>query len=64
VKNFKEEKLPDGWLITFENVGAMGPNYHVNARREIDGKAVSCTTMQSTPEQQTNAVKFCKALKK
>ncbi|HEY0138923.1 MAG TPA: hypothetical protein VGB85_32780 [Nannocystis sp.] len=64
VKNLKDEKLPDGWLITFENVGGMGANYHVNTRREIDGKAITCNTMVSTPEQQNNAVNFCKSLKK
>jgi len=64
VKNLKEEKLADGWLLTFENTGGMGANYHVNARREIGGKAFTCTTMQSTPEQSTNAVNFCKSLRK
>jgi fructose-specific component phosphotransferase system IIB-like protein len=63
-KNIKEEKLADGWLLTFENEGSMGKNYHVNARREIGGKAYSCTTMQSSPEQSANAVAFCKSLSK
>lgn len=63
-KNIKEEKLADGWVLTFENEGSMGKNYHVNVRREIGGKAYSCTTMQSTPEQSANAVAFCKSLAK
>ncbi len=61
-KNIKEEKLADGWVLTFENEGSMGKNYHVQVRREIAGKAWSCTTMQSTPEQSANAVAFCKSL--
>lgn len=61
-KNIEEEKLADGWVLTFENEGGMGKNYHVQVRREIGGKAWSCTTMQSTPEQQANAVAFCKSL--
>ncbi len=64
VKNLKEEKLADGWALTFENMGGMGANYHVNVRRDIDGKAIWCSTMQSTAEQQTNALNFCKSLKK
>jgi hypothetical protein len=64
VKNLKEEKLADGWALTFENMGGMGANYHVNVRRDIDGKAIWCSTMQSTPEQQANALAFCKSLKK
>lgn len=63
-KNIKEEKLGDGWALTFENEGSMGKNYHVQVRREIDGKAWSCTTMQSTPEQSANALAFCKSLSK
>ena len=64
VKNLKDEKLADGWLITFDNVGGMGANYHVNSRREIDGKSITCNTMVSTAEQQSTAVNFCKSLKK
>ena len=63
-KNLKDEKLPDGWAITFDNEGGMGKNYFVNVRREIDGKAVWCETTVSTPEQQTHAVNFCKSLRK
>ena len=63
-KNLKEEKLADGWAITFDNEGGMGKNYFVNVRRDIDGKAIWCSTMQSTAEQQTNALNFCKSLKK
>lgn len=61
-KNIKEEKLADGYAMTFENEGGMGTNYHVNVRREIGGKAWSCTTMQSNGEQQATALAFCKSL--
>lgn len=63
-KNLKEEKLADGWAITFDNEGGMGKNYFVNVRREIDGKSIWCETTASQEEQQTNALNFCKSLKK
>lgn len=63
-KNLKEEKLADGWAITFDNEGGMGKNYFVNVRREIDGKSIWCETTASQEAQQTNALNFCKSLKK
>lgn len=63
-KNLKEEKLADGWAITFDNEGGMGKNYFVNVRRDIDGKSIWCETTVAMPEQQTNALNFCKSLKK
>jgi hypothetical protein len=63
-KNIKEEKLADGYALTFENEGGMGTNFHVAVRRDIGGKAWSCTTMQSNAEQQANALAFCKSLSK
>jgi hypothetical protein len=62
-KNIKEETLPDGWVLTFENEGGMGKNYFVNVRRDIGGKAYWCETTASKPEQQANAVAACKSLK-
>jgi len=63
-KNLKEEKLADGWLLTYDNEGGMGKTFFVNVRREIGGKAFYCSTAAAQPEQQTNAVNFCKSLKK
>ena len=63
-KNLKDEKLADGWAITFDNEGGMGKNFFVNVRREIDGKSIWCETTASTPEQATAALNFCKSLKK
>jgi hypothetical protein len=61
-QNAKEEELDDGFVYTFENEGGMGKNYFVNVRREIGGKAYWCDTTASQPEQQANAVAFCKSL--
>ncbi len=58
----KTETLSDGWVITYENTGSAGKNYFVNARRDIGGKGYECSTTGSTPEQQANAVAFCKSL--
>ncbi|HRI10535.1 MAG TPA: hypothetical protein PKW35_22095 [Nannocystaceae bacterium] len=63
-KEIKEETLPDGWVIVWENEGGLGKNYWVQARRDIDGKSYECSTTASQPEQQTNALATCKSLKK
>jgi len=63
-KNLKEEKLADGWVLTFDNEGGLGKNYFAHVRRDIGGKAIWCETTASAPEQQTGAVNFCKSLKK
>lgn len=63
-KNLKDEKLADGWVVTFDNEGSMGKNFFAQVRRDIGGKAIWCETTASQPEQQTNAVNFCKSLKK
>lgn len=61
-QNVKEEKLADGWVVTFDNKGDMGANYFVNVRRDINGKSYWCETTASSPEQQTAAIDFCKSL--
>ncbi len=63
-KNVKDEKLADGWLVTYDNEGSMGKTFFVNARRDIGGKAIFCSTALNEAAQQTNAVNFCKSLKK
>ena len=62
--NIKSEKLADGFLLTYENKGGAGSNYWVVSRRTIGGQAYSCGTTASTTDQQANAAKFCKSLKK
>ena len=62
-KNLKDEKLADGWALTYDNDGGMGKNYFVNVRREIGGKAVWCETTSSSVDQQANALKACKSIK-
>jgi len=63
-KNLKDEKLADGWVMTFDNEGGMGKNFFAQVRRDIGGKAIWCETTASEAAQQTNAVNFCKSLKK
>jgi hypothetical protein len=62
-KNLKEEKLADGWALTFENTGGMGKNYFVEVRREIDGKSYSCSTT-SPDERAQKVLAACKTLRK
>ncbi len=63
-KNLVTEKLEDGWSLTFDNEGGMGANFFVQVRRDIDGKSYWCETTASKPEQQANALAFCKSLAK
>jgi hypothetical protein len=62
-KNMKDETLPDGWAITFENETAVGTGYWLESLRTIGGKAISCTTTATTVQQQANALAVCKSLK-
>lgn len=61
-KNFESEALDDGWAVTYDNESGMGPNFFVEVRRDIGGKAYWCETTASKPEQQANALAFCKSL--
>lgn len=63
-EGLKEEKLEDGFVLTFTNKGGMGTNYWVKVNRTIDGKQIECSTTASSEEQQKAAVEFCKSLKK
>jgi hypothetical protein len=62
-KNLKEEKLADGWTLTFENTGSMGKNYFVQVRRQIDGKEYDCSTT-SPDERAQKVLAACKTLRK
>jgi hypothetical protein len=62
-KNQKEEKLADGWLLTFENTGSMGKNYFVQMRRDIGGKTYSCSTTGGDAQQAAAVVAACKTLR-
>lgn len=62
-KNFASETLEDGWAVTYDNESGMGPNFFVEVRRDIAGKTYWCETTASKPEQQANALAFCKSLK-
>lgn len=62
-KNLKEEKLADGWALTYENTGSMGKNYFVEVRRDIDGKSYKCGTTGSDDRTQ-KVLAACKTLRK
>src|SRR5690606_21103431 len=59
-KNIKEETLPDGWAMTFENTGGMGTNYWVKVRRDIEGKTYTCGTTGSDATQAAAVLAACK----
>jgi|SRR5690349_17959519 hypothetical protein len=61
--DLKEETLPDGWALSFQNKGGMGTNYWVQVRRTIGGKTIWCDTTASSADQQANALAACKSLK-
>ncbi len=62
--NLKDETLPDGWALTFENKGSMGTNYWVDVRRTIDGKNYKCSATGSEASQAAAVLAACKSLRK
>lgn len=62
--NLKDETLPDGFALTFENKGAMGANYWVVVYRTIDGKQYKCTTTGPDGKQAVSVLAACKSLRK
>lgn len=62
-KNQKDEKLADGWVLTFENTGSMGKNYFVEVQRDIGGKTYTCSTTGGDAKQAENVVAACKTLR-
>lgn len=62
-RNVQDEKLADGWALTYENTGSMGTNYFVRVQRAIGGKTYTCSTTGSQPEQAKAVLAACKSLK-
>lgn len=63
-QNLKEEKLADGWALTFQNKGSMGTNHWVTVNRTLDGKNYKCWYMGPEASQAANVLAACKTLKK
>ncbi len=63
-KNLKDEKLADGWALTFDNTGGAGANYFVTVQRVIGGKTYTCSTTSPKAEQAQAVLAACKSLKK
>lgn len=63
-KNYKVEKLADGYIVTYDNTGSMGATYFVDSQRAIGGKTYHCSTAASKSDQQAAAIAACKSLKK
>jgi hypothetical protein len=62
-KNLKDEKLADGWTLTFDNTGSMGKNFFVEVRRDIGGKTYKCSTTTGDAKQAAGALAACKTLR-
>ncbi len=62
-KNVKDEKLADGWALTFDNTGSMGKNYFVTVQREIGGKTYTCSTTGGEASQAAAVLAACKTLR-
>jgi hypothetical protein len=62
-KNLKDEKLADGWALTFDNTGSMGKNYFVQVRRDINGKTYNCSTTGGNDKQAAAVLAACKTLR-
>jgi len=62
-KNLEDEKLADGWTLTFDNTGSMGKNFFVEVRRDIGGKTYKCSTTTGNEKQAAGALAACKTLR-
>ena len=62
--NLEPRTLPDGYILTYENVGSTGTNYWLVGRRELEGTAYSCGVSSPKKEHQQSAVAICESLKK
>jgi hypothetical protein len=62
-KNLKAEKLPDGWLLTYDNIGSMGANYFVTVRRDLGGKPYKCWVTTGEKSQADAVLAACKSLR-
>jgi hypothetical protein len=62
-KNLKNEKLGDGFALSYENTGSMGANYFVDVYRTIGGKQVHCGTTAPKAEFAAAALAACKSIK-
>ncbi len=62
-RNLKEEKLADGWALSYDNTGSMGTNYFVHVRRDLGGKSYTCSTTGSKPDQAQAVLAACKSLR-
>ena len=62
-KNFKADKLADGYWMTYDNTGGAGANFFVTVRRDLGGKSYRCTTTTNTADRQAVVVAACKSLR-
>jgi hypothetical protein len=62
-KNYKQDKLTDGYAITYDNVGAAGANYFVEVQRTIDKKVYRCSTIARSSDEQQAVLAACKTLR-
>lgn len=56
------EKLPDGYILTYENMGNLGDTYWLVGRREIAGKDYSCGVRSPQETHQRSGIAICKSL--
>jgi len=63
-KNYKQDKLADGYAITYDNVGTAGPNYFVEVQRTIAKKVYHCSTIGRSSDEQQAVLAACKTLRK
>lgn len=62
-KNYKADKLADGYALTYDNTGGAGANFFVDVRRDLGGKTFKCGTTTNTAERQAVVLAACKSLR-
>ena len=62
-QHLKDEKLADGFAVTWDNSGSMGANFFVEVHRTIGGKPIHCSTTVSKQAQADAVLAACKSIK-
>ncbi len=62
-QHLKEEKLADGFAVTWDNTGSAGANFFVEVHRTIGGKPIRCNSTVSKQSQADAVLAACKSIK-
>jgi hypothetical protein len=62
-QHLKDDKLADGFTVTWDNSGSAGANFFVEVWRTIGGKPIHCSSTVSKQSQADAVLAACKTIK-